>query len=350
VSDTQCPMLILIEGLPGSGKSTLAHFLTRHLDAIGIANKWWYEEEAGHPLYIFHDAASLQRVLDTLAAGDYRPVIAAALDKWRQFSQSLQKSGIVVILDSCLFGYLTWTLFTYGVPVAAIDAYLMQVEKIIRANNPRLVYLYQNDVAAALRKICDRRGGNTEQRFIRNATESAYGKRHDRQGFDGMVALWRDYRVVTDGAFSRSILPKLAVENSAGDWPEYQRAVLQFLDIPDTQEEAETSSRNLARFVGEYHPHVGGHEASCAVLWEGDDLLLDGLPLVWPRNRLIPLSLNRFVVESLPFTVQFEEDASGAVITMTLTGRELLSGIANSVFIKKQNEETPFPHGKGVGV
>lgn len=341
-------MLIVIEGLPGSGKSTLAHFLTRHLDAIGIANTWWYEEEAGHPLYIFHDATSLQRVLDTLAAGDYRPVIAAALDKWRLFARDVQAADTVVILDSCLFGYLTWTLFPYDVPVAAIDAYLAQVEEIIRAINSRLVYLYQNDVAAALRKICDRRGGDTAQRFVRNATESAYGERHDLQGFDGMVALWRDYRAVTDGAFFRSILPKLTVENSAEDWPEYHRAVLRFLDLPDTRG-AEIPARNLERFAGEYHARVGGHEASCTVVWEGDDLLLDGLPLVWPRNRLIPLSPNRFAVESLPFTVRFAEDASGAVVTMTLTGRELLSGNVNNVFIKKRNKEPPSHAGKGAG-
>jgi hypothetical protein len=53
----------------------------------------------------------MQQVLDNLAAGNYRQVITAALAKWRQLSQALQTSDTVVILDSCLFGYLTWTLF-----------------------------------------------------------------------------------------------------------------------------------------------------------------------------------------------------------------------------------------------
>lgn len=61
--------LILIEGLPGSGKSTLAQFLAWALAHNGILCKWWYEEELGHPVYLFTDAASLQLVLGDLSAG-----------------------------------------------------------------------------------------------------------------------------------------------------------------------------------------------------------------------------------------------------------------------------------------
>lgn len=327
--------LILIEGLPGAGKSTLAHFLMRHLTTLGIANRWWYEEEIWHPLYIFHDAASLQQVLDDLAAGKHRQVIAAALVKWRQFSQALQASDAVVILDSCLFGYLTWTLFPYDVPRTDIDAYLTEVERIIHVNHPRLIYLYQDDVTTALRKICARRGGDTEDRLIRNAPESAYGKRCGLQGFDGMASLWREYRAVTDDAFARIAVPKLAIENSAGDWAVYQRTALQFLGLPDDTG-ANFPVRHPERFAGEYSARVDGVETSCIVLCEDGDLLLDGLPLVWPRNRLLPIGEKIFSVESLPFTVRFEEDASEALVWMIVTGPALFSGTVENIFTKKE--------------
>lgn len=326
--------LILLEGLPGSGKSTLAHFLLRRLSERGIAARWWYEEERGHPLYIFRDAASLQQVLDDLAAGNYRQVIAAALAKWRQFSQALQDSDTVVILDSCLFGYLTWTLFPYAVPRADIDAYLAEVVRIIRVNDPRLIYLYQDDVPAALRKICARRGSSTEDRLIRNATESAYGKRRGLQGFDGMASLWRDYRVLTDDAFARISFPKLAIENAAGDWTLYQRATLHFLGLADAAF-TDIPVERPERFAGEYYADADDGEVSCTVLCEGGNLLLDGLPLAWPRNRLVAIAEKVFTVESLPFTVRFEEDASGIMARMVVTGSALFAGTVDNIFVKK---------------
>lgn len=325
--------LILLEGLPGSGKSTLAQFLVRHLIAHQIPARWWYEEEKGHPLYIFHDSASMQRVLDDLFVGNYRDVIAVALDKWRQFSAALQSSDTVVLLDSCLFGYLTWTLFPFNVPEAEIHAYVTAVEQIIHANNPRLIYLYQNDVAGALRSICERRGGNTEQRFIRNATASPYGKQRQLHGFAGMATLWTDYRAFTDQALARLGFPGLAIENSAGDWSTYQRQAVRFLGLPESTEPL-ILDRRFARFTGIYRYWDGGIEQSCTVHLEDGELFLDGVPHIWPRNRLIARTGNVFDVESLPLEVTFAEGASGSVERMILTGPELLSGPVNTVFEK----------------
>jgi thymidylate kinase len=74
--------LILFEGVPGSGKSTLAQTILRRLEHHGIPARWWYEEDANHPVYIFQDQQSLRRRLDQLS-GQYRAVIADALEQWR---------------------------------------------------------------------------------------------------------------------------------------------------------------------------------------------------------------------------------------------------------------------------
>ncbi len=334
VIEERKPSLILIEGLPGSGKSTMAHFLLRHLAVHDVPSTWWYEEVKGHPLYLFDDAPSVQRVLDDLAAGDFPHVIAAALDIWRQFTEAIQSSDRVVLLDSCLFGYLTWTLFPFNVPQEEISRYLAAVERIIDAVNPRLIYLYQRDVPAALARICARRGGTTEERLIRNATESPYGKERRLHGFAGMATLWTDYRRFTNEAFARVGFAKLAIENSAGDWVGDERQIVRFLGLPEVQDRC-LSTDQLERFTGTYRYRENGIERSCAVFIQDDELFLDGVSHVWPRSRLIARTDMLFDVESLPFAVTFTENASGSIEGMSLTGPELLSGPVNTIFEKR---------------
>ncbi len=326
--------LILIEGIPGSGKSTLAQFITHSLTHHSIPCQWWYEEEKDHPLYVFHDQTSQQHVIDALSNGRYHEVIDAVLEKWRLFSEKLQSSETVVILDGCLFGYLTWSLFPLHIPAVEIQTYLSQVEQIIRPTHPCLIYLYQQNLAHALEKICERRGGETQPRFVARATQSSYGRQRGLQGFDGMVRYWKDFRVFIEAAFSRFDASKLALENSTGDWARYERKVLDFLELPE-QEEVAVFPSFLARFVGTYHFKEGDIQQVCLVLLENEHLIVDGIPQVWPRTRLIPQRGNMFAVESLPFEATFEEDARGVVTKMRVTGPELLFGTVNRLFVRE---------------
>ena len=327
--------LILIEGIPGSGKSTLAQFVTHALTDAEIACRWWYEEEKGHPLYVFHDKASLQETIDALTTGQYRQIIEAALVKWEKFSKKLQSSEIVAVLDGCLFGYLTWSLFPLGVPADEIHSYLSQVEQILHPLHPCLLYLYQQDVAHALEKICERRGGDTRSRFIAGATQSSYGKQRQLQGFDGMVTYWMDFRDLIETAFSLFDASKLTLENSAGNWLTYERNVLAFFGLPLWEKEIVVPSE-LERFVGAYSVEEDEGQHTCLVLLEENCLIVDGIPQVWPRTRLIPESRYRFAVESLPFQITFEKDANEIVTGMRVTGPELLFGTVDRLFVRVQ--------------
>lgn len=252
-------------------------------------------------------------------------MIAAALDRWRAFVATHASSDQIIVLDGCLFGYLTWTLFPFAVPPDEIHAYLAEVREIIADLNPTLIYLYQHDVAMALRTICDRRGGETEQRLIRNATESPYGQRHGLHGFAGMVAFWQTYRLLTDAAVAAAQMPALAIENATGDWPDYQRQVLAFLDVRPASEPAMTPAQ-LFPLVGTYQGTCEDGEVTCQVWLEGEQLIVDGLPHGWPRTRLIPRETAAFEIESLPFTVRFVAGADGTAERLIASGPPLLFG------------------------
>jgi len=325
--------LILIEGMSGSGKSTMAHYLSRQFDQHDIKHTWWYEEDKWHPLYPFYDAVSMQQLLDTLATDKRSIAIDAALELWQQFADSLQSSDDIVILDGCLFGYLTWTLFPLNVPLAEIQAYLTRVEQIISPLNPCLIYLYQQNIANACRKKCQRRGIE-EESIIRQATKSLYGKRRNLQGFDGMVRYWIDYRHLIDTNFLEIGFAKLSIENSASEWLNYQQRVLDFLDLSPLPE-LSFSIEDIDCFTGTYSFTYDDIKRDCVVRREQEHLLLNGIPYIWPDNRLIPRSHRVFAVDSFPFEVRFDEDAQG-VRSMIMTGPEQLFHSVNNMFIREQ--------------
>ncbi|MGI8553444.1 MAG: hypothetical protein ACR2PL_22070 [Dehalococcoidia bacterium] len=334
----QATRLILVEGIPGSGKSTLAQFLLRQVQGDGRQARWWYEEERDHPLYPFHDVPSLQRVVGDLYSGNHRGVIAAVLTMWRQLSEALQIDKHLVLLDGCFFGYLTWSLFAADVSFAETAEYVVEVERIVAPLRPAIIYLRTDNVAGTIRRICDRRGGQTERNFIRRATGSPYGRRLGLIDFPGLVSFWTDFRSLADALFAHSNLAKLNVDNTAGDWMVYERSVLDYLAITPVVPPQHPIAE-LAQFAGRYSVVQNDTETFCEVRVQDRRLYLDGVPEVWPACHLIPQTTDTFAVESLPFTVTFEADAPGVVTGFNLAGPALLAGPIDSHF--RRDATTP---------
>ena len=328
--------LILLEGAPGSGKSTTAQTIARRLHKQGIPARWWYEEEAGHPIYVFHDRAALQQTIADLTGGQYQQVVAAALEQWRRFAERLRGEETIAIVDGCLYGYLTWSLFPLDVPPDEIRAYISKVEEIIAPAAPCLIYFRQDDLAASLRRLCDRRGPAIEQSYVERSTQSAYGRRRGLRGFAGMVDFWTDFRRLTDAAFAGSALAKLAVDTSTGDWPVYQRQVTGFLALPPATDVTMPSAA-LERFTGRYSHTVNDRQQICTVALRDCVLVLDGVPELWPRSRLLSEADTNFAVESLPLAVTFAVNASGVAVSLTVTGPPLLAGSVTRTYARERD-------------
>jgi hypothetical protein len=292
--------LILVEGLPGSGKSTTGQRLLLHLRRLGANATWWAEEDPDHPLYPFHDQVSLRALLDDLAAGHHQRVIETAVGKWRDFAEQLAGADGVTILDACLFGYLTWTLYPhFDVPVETVRAYLDRVVARLERLEPRLIYFHQRDLAAALGRIRAMRGPEVAASYVERATGSPFGRRRGLAGFDGFVAYWRTWRDLADAALARLPFPTLAIESSAGDWPAYDRAIVEFLGLPPFEP---ARPIDLSRFAGTY---VAG-DRRCRVAVEDGALFGYDLPGAFHRTRLIPgTAPGHFHAEAWSFDVRF---------------------------------------------
>src|SRR4051794_11625620 len=125
---------------------------------------------------------------------------------------------------------------------------------------------------------------------------------------------------------ARITWPTLAVDTTEGAWRANEQRVLDFLDLSSAPDEPAGVARDLAPFVGSYRSLNGAPPARCPVSLEGDSLLLDGMPEVWPRTRLIEKASGVFEVASLPIEIGFAGDVAGTVNTMSVTGPEFLGG------------------------
>lgn len=323
--------LIMIEGIPGSGKSTTAQLISNILHSMGYKHKWWYEEEQGHPVYVYDDYKTMQKIIDDLSSGNYQKVIELALKRWNEFVADAQSSSEIIIVDSCLFGYLTWSLFPFEVPKQEVMQYVKDVERIIKPLNPHIIYFYQRDIEAALKKICTRRGEDTEKNFVSAATQSPYGKSKGLIGFKGMVTYWQDYSSIIDGSFKDLECSKIAIDNTDGNWSDYGREISAFLGINEVNESS-VLEQNFHHLVGTYVVEEKDI-LDCSIQIQSGNLIADGLPHVWKKSLLIPKSLNVFDVQSLPFQVRFVKEDN--ILRMYLTGPTLLNGTVDYEYTKK---------------
>jgi thymidylate kinase len=153
--------LIMVEGVPGAGKSSTAQWLTHRLSQQAIAARWWYEEEVGHPIYLFRDAASLAGVQADLAVGRFDQLVEAALAQWQTFVDDWLQQTTCAVVDGCLFGYLAWSLFYWARPAEQIADYLARVAAIVQPLRPVVVHCRPYHLARTLTDLSDKRGTPT---------------------------------------------------------------------------------------------------------------------------------------------------------------------------------------------
>ncbi|MEE3042996.1 MAG: hypothetical protein VX948_19200 [Candidatus Latescibacterota bacterium] len=329
--------LILVEGCPGSGKSSTAQFLGRQLQRAGHTCRWYYEEERPHPL------AALKGIDRSKG---YREFGTAALIRWRDFVRRARRSKEITIVESHFFQNLITPLLRANVKPERIGKVVHKMAEFVTPLRPMMVYLHQPDYATTMRRILDERGARIEH-YIRLSENSAYGKRHGLEGFDGLVQNWVDTRTLMEQLIEDLEFPTLSIDNSAGDWSAYLEQIGEFLSTP-FQPGPALSADALTAYAGTYtyrsntaprraagttrfgrmnvNRRVGGLPRSVAlhhqkeveftISVEQGELVLRDYGWLWPTNRLIPIDKDIFDIRSWPFQLHFEREA-GEIVAAT---------------------------------
>ena len=221
--------MVIIEGIMGSGKSTTMRFIAKSLQDSGQLALPLHERTEPHPVRATDE---LEHWFEPWRDAAPKHLANRALAKWSAFVESTTSSSPIPIMDGQLFhGDLTHLLLM-DADAALISDYVMALAAVIAPLNPFVLYLWQEDVEKALRTVCTERGPAWIDYQVNWKLAGPYCVRKGYQGLEGLISLYRDYRLITDDLFKQLPLTKIAIENSTGDWPAYEGQILKVLHLP----------------------------------------------------------------------------------------------------------------------
>jgi thymidylate kinase len=308
------PRLIFVDGLPGSGKSTTAQRLCFHLQRLGRPARWYFEHEQGHP--IFDD----EQVRCARATGPAEPngIRARALAGYAMLAARLaDETAPTMILESTLFQTAVGTQLLMDLPAAEIERHFQRTMELLAPVAPALIVFRPPDVAAALRRAAEKRGAWFPEFLVAHLGDTPRGRRTRLADFAGVIAFFEDYRAQCDALFARFAGPRLAVDNSAGDWPRHTRDLTDFLGLPPMA--GPPVPAGLAELAGRYRA-ADGDEWNVAA--DAHGLFFDDAA----RGRIVPRPGGGFAIEGVCIELDFERDAAGRVRRIRCAGA--LPGLA----------------------
>jgi hypothetical protein len=227
--------LVIVEGIMGSGKTTTVLRLADRLTAAGVSALGITEGTSPHPIRFDWDVPWADMPATHQAE--------SALARWQAYANSAVTSERITLLDGQLFhGNLT-SLFLLDADFALIRGYVRDVMAAIKPLRPLLIYFHQDDVDRAIRAIGAERGDAWVTYQVDWKLAAPYAVRHGLSGLEGLIALYRDYRRLTDRLYADLDIPKVSIENSGRDWAAYEAIIESALMRPPPSTERDSQTR-----------------------------------------------------------------------------------------------------------
>jgi hypothetical protein len=220
--------LVIIEGIMGSGKSTTMRFVAKALEDAGRESLAIHERSDPHPVRATDE---LEHWFEPWRDSTAEQLAHRAVSRWRTFAEETQRGGYVPVLDGQLFhGDLTH-LFLMEASFDELAAYCERLAQVIEPLNPLVIYLRQQNVERAVRIVCAERGEDWVKYQVDWKLKGPYAVRRNLAGLEGLIALYQDYRLMTDALYDRLRLSKMVIENSERDWARYKQQILERLGL-----------------------------------------------------------------------------------------------------------------------
>lgn len=244
--------LIIVEGLPCSGKSSAARYIADKFDM-----KYFDEDSGDHPAdYEFHafvqtselnkfshdeqneiaerserkfggviaPLAEFQgdlfnkliqhKIYDFLPWETEKPVM---LGKWREFADNKKPDERYVFNCVLLQNPMCETMMRFNLTPAKSEEYIGEICGIIKAMNPLVVYLKNDDIYNSV-NIAAERGNDWLDAVIDYHCNGAYGRSKQLSGFDGYISALEERQRRELDILSRINIDKIVLDNPQRDW------------------------------------------------------------------------------------------------------------------------------------
>lgn len=214
--------LLVFEGIMGSGKSSATRRFGNLLAASGRTVDVVTEAADPHPVRASDDLVDF---FEPWLHASPEELAARARAKWARLVAERARDERTTVMDGQVFhGDLTH-LFLMEMPRPALEAHVDALLRELAPLAPVLVYLVQEDLAAALRRVAAERGERWVDYQAGWKLNSPYARRRGLSGLDGLVSLYRDYRQLTDALYARLACSRLQIDTSGRDWDRYDRQI-----------------------------------------------------------------------------------------------------------------------------
>jgi hypothetical protein len=207
--------LILVEGFPGAGKSTTTRHIGSALQQLGIACRWYLEEDDPHPI----------ACLDFEIKGLPEKMIPL----WSSFVDHAMQESIVTIIESRLWQNTALFMFMSNWEAEDILQFSQQIGQALAPLSPLLVYLDQEDTEAALNRLYTLRGENWIQGALDSTTSYSWFQSRGLKNFAGWVQFFEEWQRVVERLFADWPYPKLKIRNPHDDWEKAYQQIDDFL-------------------------------------------------------------------------------------------------------------------------
>lgn len=276
--------LVFVEGIPGSGKSTFARFLANQFERNGNTCNIFFETTYNHP------------IIHSESFDDYRMFIESYVERWNKFLLN-QNDSDVIVMESALIQSPIVHLLHKDVDRNLIQSLIVNVSKLFREVDCKLIYFYQEDTLAAIHKMIGIRG--KEEYLLRKHNEykhEEYFINRMEQGLKSHIAFFLDYAALANKIVKEVEIETIIIENSKRNYPLYEKQLINEFDlryIPDPNLDISI----LKNYTGTYHNQDLNFSFNVELI---DDHLF-----IFGNKKLKPKSSSQFYLDDMSVIVNF---------------------------------------------
>lgn len=276
--------LVFIEGIPGSGKSTFARFLANQFERNGYTSNLFFETTYNHP------------IIHSESFDAYRMFIQSYLERWNTFLLQHYDSDVIV-MESALFQSPIVHLLHKDVDRSIIQSLIVNVSKLFKEVDCKLIYFYQEDAATAIQMMIDIRG--KDDYLLRKHNEYKHEKyflNRVKQGHESHISFFLDYAVLANKIVKEVAIETIIIENTKRDYSLYEKQLIKQFDlrfIPDPYLDISL----LKKYIGTYHNRDMNFSLNI-------ELIADHL-FIFGDKKLKPKSSSQFYLDDMSVIADF---------------------------------------------